>query len=117
MDLNIMIQKIKKHPDYNMMGMVASHLGVVRKTSLKGVEVEGIEVVFDKDLVQKIIYETEQLPGIVKVLVETSDGRLEVGDDIMAVVVGGDTRDHVFPSLIKAVDRIKKEAVQKKELF
>ena len=28
----------------------------------------------------------------------------------MAVVVGGDTREHVFPALLAAVDRVKAEA-------
>jgi molybdopterin synthase catalytic subunit len=50
-------------------------------------------------------------------MVETVNGTLEVGDDIMAVLVGGDTRENVFPSLIKAVDRIKKEGVKKREIF
>ena len=57
------------------------------------------------------------MSGIIEVLVETRDGQLNVGDEIMAVVVGGDIRDHVFPALIKTVDRIKKEGSRKKEEF
>jgi molybdopterin synthase catalytic subunit len=40
-----------------------------------------------------------------------------VGEEIMAVVVGGDTRDHVFPALMSAVNRLKAEATTKKELY
>lgn len=115
MDLSKMIQTLKEHPDYPKMGMIASHLGVVRETSLKGGTVTGIEIEFDEDAIKRIISSTKQMPGIVDVLVETSGGRLEVGDEIMAVAVGGDTREHVFPALIEAVDMIKREGASKKE--
>lgn len=115
MDLSKIIQTLKEHPDYPKMGMIASHLGVVRETSLNGDKVKGIEVVFDKDAIKRIVLKIKQMPGIIDVLVETSGGRLEVGDEIMAVAVGGDTREHVFPALIEAVDMIKREGARKKE--
>ena len=55
------------------------------------------------------------MPGIIDVLVEVSGGTLKVGEEIMAVAVGGDTREHVFPALIQAVDRIKSEGSRKSE--
>ena len=116
MDLSKMIQTLKEHPDYPKMGMIASHLGVVRETSLGGDKVSGIEVIFDEDAVNRIVLKIKQMPGVVDVLVETSEGRLEVGDEIMAVAVGGDTREHVFPALIEAVDMIKREGASKKEI-
>ncbi len=115
--MNRMINTLKRHPEFPKMGMIASHLGVVRGTSLNGQEVKGIEIRFDQDKISSIISETNQMPGIVEVLIETSEGRLKVGDDIMAVVVGGDTRDHVFPALMSAVNRMKAEGARKKELF
>ena len=117
MELIRMIQTIKEHPDYPKIGMIASHLGVVRGISLNGKTVRGIEVTFDGNSVKRIASETRKMPGIVQVLVETYGGRLEVGDEIMAVVVGGDTRGHVFPALMSAVDRLKGEATTKKELY
>jgi len=116
MDLSKMIQTLKEHPDYPKMGMIASHLGVVRETSLNGDKVSGIEVIFDENSLNEIILKIKEMPGIVDVLVETSGGRLEVGDEIMAVAVGGDTREHVFPALIEAVDMIKREGTSKKEI-
>jgi len=116
MDLSKMIQTVKQHPRYPKMGMIASHLGVVRETSLKGGTVTGIEIEFDEDAIKRIISNTKQKPGIVEVMIETSSGRLNVGDDIMAVVVGGDTREHVFPALIEAVDMIKREGASKSEI-
>ncbi|HUU80170.1 MAG TPA: molybdenum cofactor biosynthesis protein MoaE [Acidobacteriota bacterium] len=54
---------------------------------------------------------------MIEVLVEAYGGLLKVGEDVMAVAVGGDTREHVFPALITAVNRIKEEATRKKEFF
>lgn len=117
MDLNAMIQTLKEHPEYPKMGMIASHLGVVRGSSLSGQEVTGIEIKFDQTAIKKIAAETRKMEGIIEVLIDTSEGLLNVGDDIMAVVVGGDTREHVFPALIDTVDRIKVEGAEKRELF
>jgi molybdopterin synthase catalytic subunit len=116
-DVNRMIQTLKKHPDYEKMGMIASHVGVVRATSLSGQNVTGIDVAFDQNEISKIINEISKMEGIFEVLVETFPGRLKVGDDIMAVAVGGDTREHVFPALMATVDRLKKEASTKQEFF
>jgi molybdopterin synthase catalytic subunit len=117
MDLNKMLETFKRHPDYSQMGMIASHVGVVRGTSLNGQKVTGIEVNFDKEIIEIIVNEIKKIPGIVDVAVETFGGRLNVGEEVMVVAVGGDTRDHVFPALIGAVNRIKEEATTKKEFF
>ena len=117
MDINRMIQTIKKHPDYPKMGMIASHLGVVRETSLDGRKVTGIEIGSDRNVIENIVREIKEMPGIIEALFEISEGTLKVGDEIMAVAIGGDTREHVFPALASAVDRIKKEAGRKKEIF
>jgi len=117
MDMNKKIDSLKNHPDFHKMGMIASHLGVVRGTSLNGKEVQGIEVRFNQKEIAEIVSEIKKMPGIVEVLIETFEGRLNVGDEIMAVIVGGDTREHVFPALMDAVNRIKAEGTKKKELF
>lgn len=117
MDLSKMIKSIKESPDYAKIGMIASHLGIVRGHSLEGRAVEGMEVVFDENEIIKIINDIKCMDGIIKVLVDTSPGTLTVGDEVMAVVVGGDTREHVFPALIEAVNRIKSDATKKHEIF
>jgi len=117
MDINRMIQTIKKHPDYPKMGMIASHLGVVRETSLDGRKVTGIEIGSDRNVIDNIVSEIKEMPGIIQVLVEAREGTLKVGDEIMAVAIGGDTREHVFPALASAVDRIKRAGTTKKEIF
>jgi molybdopterin synthase catalytic subunit len=117
MDINKMIDTLKAHSGYSKMGMIANHLGVVRETSLDGRKVVGIEIQLNRNVIDNIIAEIKKMSGIVEVLVEASEGTLKVGDEIMAVAVGGDTREHVFPALVAAVDRIKTEATRKKEVF
>jgi len=117
MNLNQMIERLKKGPDFAKIGMIASHLGIVRGHSLDGKTVKGMEVSFDPVELDKINYDIKEMNGIVDVLVYVSEGTLGVGDEVMAVVVGGDTREHVFPALIEAVNRIKSEATKKKEIY
>ena len=115
MDLNKMIEGVRKNTDPSKVGMITSHLGVVRGASRSGVEVTSIEVAYDQEAIQTIIRDIKNMPGIAEVLVETREGRLNVGEEIMAVVVAGDIRENVFPALVSTVNRIKKEASKKKE--
>jgi molybdopterin synthase catalytic subunit len=111
------INKIKDHKDSNKMGMIASHLGIVRGNSRNGKEVNAVEVVYDMKVIDEIIHEIKSMDGIVEVIVEINEGRLNVGDELMFVAVGGDIRENVFPALIKAVDLLKTRASNKKEIF
>lgn len=117
MDLNKMVKTLKTHPEHERIGMIASHLGVVRGTSRNGRVVRGIEVVYDHEIIKNIVRDIKILPGIVEVLVDINEGHLKVGDEILAVAVAGDIRENVFPALIKTVNRLKKEASRKKELI
>jgi molybdopterin synthase catalytic subunit len=115
MNLNTMIEKIKAHPDYRNVGMIASHLGMVRSFSRDGSSVSGMDVEFDEGKIEDIIDDIKSKPGIVEVLIETNKGHLAVGEEFVAVVVAGDIRDNVFPALFDAVNRLKREAVTEKE--
>jgi molybdopterin synthase catalytic subunit len=77
--------------------------------------VTSLEVAYDQEALQTVVRDIKKMPGIAEVLVETREGRLNVGDEILAVVVAGDIRENVFPALVSAVNRIKKEASRKKE--
>jgi molybdopterin synthase catalytic subunit len=117
MNIQEMVNTLKARSDAHKIGMIASHLGIVRATSRSGPEVQGIDVIYDKDALSKIIKDIREMEGIIDVLVDINEGRLAVGDDILAVAVAGDIREHVFSALITAVNRIKKESSQKKEIF
>jgi molybdopterin synthase catalytic subunit len=115
MDIQEMINKLKIHPDSSKIGMIATHLGVVRGTSRDGKGVTGIKVSYDYDVIADIISDIKSMPGIVEVLVNATEGELRVGDEILAVAVAGDIRENVFKALIEAVDRIKTESSGKQE--
>ena len=115
MDLNKMTEIIKTHPDFHKAGMIASHLGIVRSFSRDGRAVVGIDVEFENEKIEEIILDIKSRPGIVDILIETNKGYLEVGDEIVTIMVAGDTRDNVFPALIDAINRLKSEAAIEKE--
>jgi molybdopterin synthase catalytic subunit len=89
----------------------------VRGSSRDKREVTGVQVIYDKDALEKIIRDIKMLDGIIEVRVETCEGLLKIGDVIMFVAIGGDIRENVFPALIQTVERIKKESSKKKEFF
>ncbi|MBN2059650.1 MAG: molybdenum cofactor biosynthesis protein MoaE [Deltaproteobacteria bacterium] len=117
MELLKSIEKIRNHPESHRIGMIASHLGIVRGNSRNGREVTGVEVDYDMDVLNDIIEKVKSMEGIIEVVVEVNRGLLKVGDEIMFVAVGGDIRENVFPALIKAVDFIKKDCSRKNEIF
>jgi len=106
---------MKANPNFHKAGMIASHLGIVRSFSRDGKTVSGVDVEFDMGKIDEIIRDIKSRPGIVDILIQTNSGHLEVGEEIVAVVVAGDIRDNVFPALIDAVNRVKSEASTKKE--
>jgi molybdopterin synthase catalytic subunit len=117
MDKNKLIEKMQNHPDYHRIGMVASHLGVVRGHSRDGRMVTGVDVQYDMDQLDKIINEIKLMPGIIEVLAEVNSGSLNVGDELLHLAVGGDIRENVFPALMRGVDLIKHDAVKKREIM
>jgi molybdopterin synthase catalytic subunit len=117
MEKDKLLDKIRKHPDSGKIGMVASHLGIVRGHSRDGRKVAAVEVSYDMDALNNIIKIIKSMPGIVEALVEVKSGLLKVGDEVLYLAVGGDIRENVFPALINGVDMIKKDAAKKKEIF
>ncbi len=117
MDIAQIIKRIKYHPESEKMGMIASHLGIVRGNSRNGRGVSSVDVKFDHEGIERIIRKIKSMDGIIEVIVEVNEGLLNVGDDVMFVAVGGDIRDNVFPALIQTVELMKEEAGKKKEFF
>jgi molybdopterin synthase catalytic subunit len=88
----------------------------VRSTSRNGSGVTSLNVAYDHEALQAVVRDIKKMRGIAEVLVETREGSLSVGEEILAVVVAGDIRENVFPALVTAVNRIKREASHKKEI-
>lgn len=118
MDSQAIINELKKEPDFAQnVGMILVHNGVVRQWSRKDKsEVTRLEVKVDGEKITGIIKAAENRPGIFRVLAEAREGTFTPGEDLMLVVVAGDIRENVFPVLEETVNRIKKEALSKKEI-
>ena len=72
---------------------------------------------YDKEKVEEAVENTQNMPGIGYVRVWLNEGQLEVGDDIMLVLVGGDIRPHVVDALQSLVGELKNHCVKEVELF
>lgn len=117
MKLADLIDTIKARPDYAKVGMILCHVGVVRETSRDGRPVSGLDLTVDRNALESILSEQRKKPGIVEILVEIQVGSLNVGDEVMFIVVAGDIRDHVIPVLEDTLNAIKKQVTRKTEHF
>lgn len=115
MNLNELVEQVKKHPDCHRAGMILCHNGVVRGTSRDGRPVSEVTVRVDWNRLEAILAEIKAMPGIVEVLAHVHEGTLKVGEDVMVVVVAGDFRENVFEAMMLAVNRIKAEVTSKTE--
>ena len=105
-------------------GMYLTHNGVVRETSRSKVRegkenadpVKGMLFSYDSEKVEQAVADTRRMAGIGYVRVWLNEGYLQVGDDIMYVLLGGDIRPHVTEALSYLVGRIKNECVSEQEL-
>ncbi len=118
------MQEAKQHPDAPKVGMYLTHNGVVRATSRRQARhgevncpaVRGMQFSYDAAKVEAAIRATYQRDGIYYVRVWLNQGQLQVGDDIMYVLIGGDIRPHVVDGLQFLVEKIKTECVVETEL-
>lgn len=113
------MKEAKADPEALNVGMFLIHNGTVRKTPKakvrKGIddgsEVEKMEFDYDQKKVDKAVEEAKKLDGIFYIKVWLNEGLLDVGDDIMYVMVGGDIRPHVIDGLQFLVEKIKTQCV------
>ncbi len=117
------LQEAKQDPRAAQCGMFLTHNGVVRETARARVRegdenaaaVTGMHFSYDEEKVNAAIEKTYQMEGINYIKVWLNEGELEVGDDIMFVLIGGDIRPHVVDALQALVGTIKKECVVEQE--
>jgi len=119
------LQEAKRHESAPKIGMYLTHNGIVRQSAKAKVRhgeadtkpVTGMVFSYDADKVNAVIAETYKLDGIYYVKVWLNEGQLQVGDDIMYVLIGGDIRPHVVDALQYLVGRIKNECVEETEIY
>ena len=118
MDIQKIMQQIKSQGDYDKVGMVLYHNGVVRGTSRDGRKVSGLRVAVDHEKLKQIITEQRQRDGILDIRVEiAADRDLSVGDDVMLLAVAGDIRENVIAVLSDTLNLIKSTVTSKTEYF
>lgn len=113
------LKEAKADPAALQEGMFLVHNGVVRRTPKamvrQGIDdgsmVKGLEFAYDQAKVDAAIAEAYKMEGIFYVRVWLNEGYLELGDDIMYVLIGGDIRPHVINALQFLVAKIKSECV------
>lgn len=118
MDISKTITELKKRPDFNdNVGMLLIHNGTVRNWSRKDhSNVKKLETKVDHEHIKRLRSEYLKKPGIYEIIIETDSGVFQPGDDLLFIIVAGDLREHVKPVLSDLLDRVKGEAVCKKEL-
>jgi len=119
MDISATIADMKKRPDFNdKVGMILIHNGTVRNWSRQDrQQVSALETQVNQELIARLRQEYLERPGIYDIIVEARSGRFLPGDDLLFIIVAGDIREHIKPVLAELLDRIKGEAVSKKEIF
>ncbi len=113
--LNDLVEKIKREVDFLKVGMIACHNGIARGTSRGGELAEYLDIDVDADKWDEVLREMRSETGIAAVEAYLFTGRRRVGDDVLLIAVAGDIRENVLPVLEKTLNRLKKEAVKKRE--
>ncbi len=119
------LKEAKTEQNALQQGMFLVHNGVVRQTPKAKVRygqddgslIEKMEFSYDREKVDEAIEATYKMPGIFHVRVWLNEGMLNVGDDIMYVLIGGDIRPKVIDALQFLVGKIKSECVKETEHY
>ena len=118
------LREAKAHESAPLCGMYLTHNGTVRQSAKAKVrygeentkEVTGMIFSYDEEKVNAVIADTYKMEGIYYIKVWLNKGHLDLGDDIMYVLIGGDIRPRVVDALQYLVSRVKNECVMETEL-
>lgn len=118
MDITEELKELKARPDFvDKVGMILVHNGVVRRWSRKDhATVEALEVFPDYEKIASLREEYLRHDGIFEIIIDAKQGILLPGEDLLHIIVAGDIREHVKPVLSDLLERIKAEAVTKREV-
>ena len=123
--LDAWLREAKQDPDAGKVGMYLTHNGVVRETARALVRegaadtapVKGMRFSYNAEKLEAAAAKARTYAGVYYVRVWLNQGELKVGDDIMFVLVGGDTRPHTIDALQKLVAEIKTNCVEEAEQY
>ncbi len=120
MDISKRIAEMKQQPGFqDNVGMVLIHNGTVRGWSRTNDRktVTALEVTPDFEKIEAIRQELLKRDGIFDIVIEALTGRFKPGDDLLYLIVAGDIRENIKPVLSDLLDRVKAEAITKKEIL
>ena len=119
------LAEAKAAPEAENCGMYLTHCGTVRRSAKAKVrlgetntrDVTGMRFSYDAEKVARAVEATRAMDGIFIVRVWLNEGVLNLGDDIMLVLIGGDIRPHVVDALQFLVGSIKSDCVVEEEIY
>ena len=118
------LREAKAAAGAGQVGMYLFHHGVVRSTAKARVRhgedarpVAGMRFSYDPAKLEEAVRLTRELPGVYHVRAWLNRGELRVGDSLMLVLAGGDTRPHTADALLSLVERLKTGCVEEEELY
>jgi len=107
--LDVWLTEAKREASAPDVGMYLCHNGVVRSHSRDGRPVTGMDLAVDRQRLDELVSTARLMEGVSSVRVWVNEGYLEVGDDIMYVLIGGDIRPNVIEALTALVGMINAE--------
>ena len=117
------LREAKAAPDADRIGMYLTHNGTVRATAKAQVRqgearpaVTGMVFDYDEEKVAAAVEAARRMEGIYCVRAWLNRGLLQVGDDLMYVLIGGDVRPRVVEALQFLVGTLKESCVTEQEL-
>ncbi len=119
MDISKRIAEMKKQPGFqDNVGMILIHNGIVRNWSRKDKnKVKALEVTPDLAKIETLRQEFLQRDGIFDIVIEAKTGEFQPGEDLLFIIVAGDIRENIKPVLAELLDRVKAEAIAKREII
>ncbi|MGV8058790.1 MAG: molybdenum cofactor biosynthesis protein MoaE [Smithellaceae bacterium] len=111
------LNEIKENCDAESLGMILVHNGIVRGTAKDGQPVKGMKLSYDKDALESCVTRLENREGIAAIRVWINRGILNVGDNIMYLLVAGRFRTDALPVLQELLSTVKNEIVHEEEIL
>ncbi len=109
------IQDIKATCTPDQLGMILVHNGIVRGITKDGRSVQGMVLSYDEKILEQTLARFRKMDGIAAVRVWINKGELQIGDDIMYVLVAGRFRTDVLPAFQDLIRTIKNEIIKEQE--
>ena len=119
MNINDALAELKKEPGFaDNVGMILVHTGITRGVSRENrAKVTGVTIASDLEKIEEIRRDIEGRQGIFRAIAHARSGAMRPGDDMLFLIVAGNIRENVKAALSDFLDRVKSEAVTKREAF